>query len=60
MRDIDRMREALRDIDCRATSALANQGDDEATNRQTLVTTLVGIENLCRSVTWGECVPGTK
>ena len=57
---IDRMRDALRDIECRASSALASQCDDDATNRQTLVTVLDGIENLCRSVTWGECVPGTK
>ena len=60
MNALDRMREALRDIEGRAANALAGQGDDDATNRQTLVTVLVGIENLCRSVTWGECVPGTK
>ena len=52
----EKLREALRDIECRAASALANQCDEEATNHQTLVTVLVGIENLARSVTWGEVV----
>ena len=53
----EKLRKALRDIECRATSALASQCDDEDTNHQTLVTVLVGIENLARSVTWGEVVP---
>jgi len=57
MNPTDRMRDALRDIECRAANALAHQTDDEDTNRANLVTVLVGIENRARSATWGEAVP---
>lgn len=50
MNPTDRMRDALRDIECRAINALAHQTDDEDTNRANLVTVLVGIENRARSV----------
>ena len=53
----DKLREVLRDIECRAASALAHQTEDEDCNHQTLVTVLVGIENRARSATWGENVP---
>ena len=53
----EKLREALREIECSASHALAHQTDDDATDHQMLVTILVGIENRARSATWGEAVP---
>lgn len=54
---INRMREALRDIEGRAAFALAHQDEDEDANRSYLTTVLVGVESRARSATWGEAVP---
>ena len=57
MRNISRMRKALREIECWATSTLAHQGCDDNANQQALKAALVGIKTLCSRETQDECVP---